>query len=89
MAEIHFTPHLKKHCDCPTTTVAGETLAAVFQAVFLNNPKLRGYVLDDQNRIRRHVMVFVDDRPLPDREHWDCPVQPDTVIHVMQALSGG
>ena len=37
---------------------------AYFEAleqVFAENPLLRGYLLDDQSRLRKHVIVFVDD----------------------------
>jgi hypothetical protein len=46
-------------------------------------------VLDDQGALRRHVAVFVDGRPVKDREGLTDAVGPDEEIHVFQALSGG
>lgn len=89
MAVVAFTPNLNRHLDCPTTAVRGETLGEVLQAVFAHNPRLRGYVLDDQGAIRRHVAVFVDNQPVADRGRLSDPVQPDSEVYVMQALSGG
>jgi sulfur carrier protein ThiS len=50
---------------------------------------LRGYILDDQNRLRRHVVVFVNGEPVHDREQLSDAVQPSSEVFVMQALSGG
>ncbi len=60
-------------------------LAGVFDA----NPQLRGYVLDDQGRLRKHVTVFVDGKMLQDRQRLSDAVCDDSQIFVMQALSGG
>jgi hypothetical protein len=57
--------------------------------VFEEQPELRGYVLDDQGRVRQHVVIFVNDRPLTDRNRLTDPVLPTSEIHVLQALSGG
>jgi hypothetical protein len=69
--------------------VAGNTVAEVLAVVFEREPSLRGYLLDDQNRVRQHVMIFVDNRPLNDRHGLTDPVAPTSEIYVMQALSGG
>jgi sulfur carrier protein ThiS len=63
----------------------GEALAAVFARV----PGLRGYILDDQGGLRRHVVVFVGSEPVRDRARLTDAVAPDAEIAVMQALSGG
>jgi len=62
---------------------------AVLEAAFVDRPALRGYVLDDQGAVRQHVAVFVDGERLRDVARQSDPVRPDSVIHVMQALSGG
>lgn len=64
-------------------------MGAALQAVFVENPVLRGYVLDDQGRLRKHVAVFVDGVQISDRVHLSDPVREDSDIFVMQALSGG
>jgi hypothetical protein len=61
----------------------------VLDGVFAANPRLRGYVLDDQGALRRHMMVFVDGQQIEDRERLSDPVRPVSEIYVMQALSGG
>ena len=67
MPRVFFTSHLRKHLPCDATDVAGETVSAALDAVFAEQPELRGYVLDDQGHVRQHVMIFVNDAPLKDR----------------------
>jgi hypothetical protein len=62
---------------------------AVLDAVFADNPRLRGYVLDDQHRLRHHVVVFVDSQQIRDRVALTDSVAEGAEIAVMQALSGG
>ena len=57
--------------------------------VFRDNPGLRSYVLDDQGRLRTHVVIYVDGSPLRDRTALGDAVAEGAEIHVMQALSGG
>jgi molybdopterin synthase sulfur carrier subunit len=89
VATVVFTPNLRRHVECATETVEGATVRAVLDAVFTQNPRLRGYVLDDQDGLRRHMSVFVDGEQVADREHLSDPVRPASEVHVMQALSGG
>ena len=89
MATVSFTPNLERHVECPTRTVEGDSVRGVLDAVFAANPRLRGYVLDEQGALRRHMMVFVDGQQIEDRERLSDPVRPASEIYVMQALSGG
>lgn len=89
MPHVQFTPNLQRHLDCPPRAVAGGTVAAALEAVFADNPGLRGYVLDDQGRLRKHVAVFVDGDQISDRMYLSDRVREDSDIFVMQALSGG
>lgn len=89
MARVSFTANLQRHLDCPTVEAEGATVAEILDAVFAGNPRLRSYILDDQNRLRRHVNVFVADRPVADRAGLSDPVAPDGEVFVFQALSGG
>lgn len=89
MPRFEFTSHLQRHLDCPPTTVSGNTLRESLEEVFADNPNLRGYLLDDQQGVRKHVMIFHNGQPIDDRIHLSDPVDPDSEIYVMQALSGG
>lgn len=89
VATVVFTPNLRRHVECPTEVVAGETVREVLDAVFAANPRLRGYVLDDQGALRHHMNVFVDGEPIDDKARLSDPVRPASEVYVMQALSGG
>ena len=58
-------------------------------AAFAKNPRLRGYVLDDQGALRRHVIVFVGGEAVVDRVRLSDAAPADSEIAVLQALSGG
>jgi sulfur-carrier protein len=89
MPKVVFTRALERFLPAPSVAVAGETVGEALSAVFASRPELRGYVLDDQGAVRRHVAVYVNGRPLADRAGLSDPVGPDDEIHVFQALSGG
>ena len=89
MARVTFTANIQRHVACPPTDADGRTVRDVLEAVFVGNPQARGYVLDDQAALRRHMAVFVDGKPLRDRLHLSDSVDAASEIYVMQALSGG
>jgi len=73
----------------PSAEVEGATVGDALAAVFTSRPGLRGYVLDDQGAVRRHVAVYVNGQPVHDRVRLTDPVGPNDEIYVLQALSGG
>jgi hypothetical protein len=89
MATVHFTSHLQAHVGSEPVEVRGETVRAALDAAFAENERLRSYVLDDQSCLRRHMMIFVDGKMIVDRIGLTDPVEPNSEIYVMQALSGG
>lgn len=89
MARVFFTANLQRHVACPETDAAGSSVREVLDSVFAGNEQARGYILDDQSALRKHMAIFVDGRPLQDRVHLSDPVHEHSRIFVMQALSGG
>lgn len=89
VARVTFTKNLERHVACPTEDVAGATLGAALDAYFERHPKVRGYVLDEQGELRRHVVLFVDGRQVAERKGFSQPLRADSEVYVMQALSGG
>jgi sulfur-carrier protein len=86
MARVVFTSHLQRFVECPEHEVGGGSLRSALAQVFAGNPRLREYILDDQGRLRKHVIVFVDGRRT---RELDDSVSSRSQIHVLQALSGG
>jgi molybdopterin converting factor small subunit len=89
MPTVSFTSALQRFLTTPCAAVAGETVGDALAAVFASRPALRGYVLDDQGALRRHVVVYVNGRPVSDRVRLTDAVGPHDEIYVFQALSGG
>jgi sulfur-carrier protein len=86
---VAFTPALQRFLRAPEVRVEGATVAAALGAVFAEQPALRGYILDDQGGLRRHVNVYIGGEPVRDRARLSDPVEPHDDIYVFQALTGG
>ncbi|MCA9601264.1 MAG: MoaD/ThiS family protein [Polyangiales bacterium] len=93
MPRVVFTSHLTRHVDAPLEHSVdgpdGSTVRGALDAVFARHPVLRGYVVDEQGALRKHVAVFVDAEPIHDRRSLSDAVAGGAEIYVMQALSGG
>jgi molybdopterin converting factor small subunit len=89
MARVVFTANLQRHVPCPPGEAAGDTVRAVLEVVFAANPAARGYVLDEQGALRKHMCVFVNGEQIRDRATLSDPVGAGDQVYVMQALSGG
>lgn len=90
MPRIVFTPQLQRHVPAPPADVpVAATLREALDAAFASNPRLRGYVLDEQGHLRKHVVVYVDGARVRDRERLSETLRPESEIHVLQALTGG
>ena len=89
MPSISFTPNIQRHVTCPTCEVTGRTVRAVLEGFFKDNEVARGYVLDDQGDLRRHMNIFINGEPIGDRTSLSDPVSDQDEVFVMQALSGG
>jgi molybdopterin synthase sulfur carrier subunit len=89
MATIRFTESIQRHVSCPPRDIAGRTLHEVLEGYFAGNERARGYVLDDQGRLRKHMAIFIDGRQIRDRDALSDPVTEDATIDLVQALSGG
>ncbi len=89
MPRVRFTANLARQTDAPECRVAGGTVASALAQVFVQHPALRGYVLDDQGALRKHVAIFVDGECVRDRNALTDAVRDDSDVFVMQSLSGG
>ena len=89
MPRIVFTGHLRRFLEVSASEVRGATVREALDGSFGANPRLRGYVLDDQGALRRHVAIYVGGRPVRDRLRLSDPVDGNDEIFVFQALSGG
>jgi molybdopterin converting factor small subunit len=65
---------------------SGATIAEVLADLDRQFPGIRFRVVDEQNRLRRHMKVFVNSDAVRDLS---TAVAPDDEVTLMQALSGG
>jgi molybdopterin converting factor small subunit len=86
MPTVTFTPALRRFLRVEEMRVEGGTVGAALAAVFAEHPALRGYLLDDQGAVRRHVALYVNGEAA---RTLDAAVSRYDEIHVFQALTGG
>lgn len=89
MATVTFAPALTRHVPCPPQDVPAATLRAALDAAFAAAPAMRGYVLDEQGAVRKHVAVFINGEMIASRTELARALQPDDRVQVIQALTGG
>lgn len=89
MAELHFTSWLRQVVPDGPLKADGGTVGDALGAVFEARPHVRGYVLDDQGRLRKHVCIFADGVRLRHEAALTTGIKPTSTLYVMQALSGG
>lgn len=63
----------------------GVNVIEALRALEERNPELRGWVLDERGRIRRHIHVFVNG----ERGEEEAAVGTDDRLEVLQAITGG
>jgi hypothetical protein len=89
MPHVRFTQNIQRHIKCPARTVDGSSVRQVLEAYFAGNQGARGYVLDDQGALRKHMAIFINGEPVLDRIKLADKVPADGTIDIVQALSGG
>jgi len=89
VARVNFTPQLRRFTDTPEVDAPAATLREALEAAFAVNPRLRGYVLDEQGHLRPNVVAFIDGRRCRERRTLADALQADSSVYVLQALSGG
>ncbi len=89
MAQLIFTQQLARFTSVPAVHSSAMLLRAALDDAFAANPLLRGYVLDEQGHLRDNVVIFIDGRRMRERKVLDDPLQPNSKVYILQALSGG
>jgi molybdopterin synthase sulfur carrier subunit len=64
----------------------GDTLDAVLRDLDRQFPGIRFRMVDEQDRLRVHMRVFLDGEELRDM---GLRLDPERTVHIVQALSGG
>lgn len=77
---------LRSYTGADEVEANGADLAALLADLDARYPGFRFRMIDEQDRIRRHIRVFVNNVQTFDLSH---PLGPDDDIAIVQALSGG
>ena len=77
---------LRSYTEQGTVEVCGATLAAVLAELDLRYAGIRFRMIDEQDRIRPHIRVFVNGEQVRDLAR---PLAASDELVIVQALSGG
>ena len=69
-----------------TVTADGATVSELLADLERRHPGMRFRMIDEQDRIRPHIRLFVNTSPV---ESLVMPVRPGDTLHLICALSGG
>ena len=83
---VMLTGSIRQHAGgLGMVEVAGATASAVIQALETTYPALRGWVVDEQGTLRRHVKLFRGGVAVA----LDAPLGTGDELHIIAAISGG
>ena len=77
---------LRSYTERGEAEANGATLGAALADLERNYPGIRFRMIDEQDRIRRHIRIFVNGDQVHDLSH---PLNPKDEVIIVQALSGG
>jgi len=84
--QVLIPTSLRSYTRVARVEAAGTTLGEVLADLERQFPGLRFRMVDEQDRLRPHMRVFVDGQPLHDLV---LPLPPGCDVNIVQALSGG
>ena len=77
---------LRSYTERGEAEASGATLAAMLVDLDRQYPGIRFRMIDEQDRIRRHIRIFVNGEQARDLSQ---PLKPTDEVIIVQALSGG
>lgn len=84
---VHIPSPLRSYTGrANTVEVEGVTVAKVLSALDRRYPGLRFRIITEQDTIREHIRIFVNEAQAQTLE---TPLRPGDQIHIICALSGG
>ncbi len=84
---VHIPSALRSYTGQQSQVKAeGRTLAEVLSALDGRYPGLRFRIVTEQDTIRPHIRIFVNEEQAA---HLAVPIRPGDQIHIVLALSGG
>ena len=85
--QVHIPSPLRSYTGGASEVLAdGATVDALLHDLDRQFPGFRYRLIDEQNRVRPHMRIFVNDEQTFDVGH---PLAPTDRVQILQALSGG
>lgn len=90
MIKVNFTYALKRFFpQLASVEIEAGTVREILDKLEQRFPGMRGYILDDQGRLRQHVNIFLNGELIKDKVAQSEQVEGGDEVFIMQALSGG
>jgi len=77
---------LRSYTQAPQVEAEGATLEALLRDLDVRYPGIRFRMIDEQDRIRRHMRIFINGEQVYDLS---TPLSHKDEVQILQALSGG
>ena len=84
--KVRIPSPLHSYTESTEVAASGATLAEVLVDLDRQFPGLRFRVIDELDRLRPHMRLFVNQQQVRDLAH---PLAPTDSVQIVQALSGG
>lgn len=84
--KVRIATPLLSYTGAREVEAQGGTVGELIEDLERRHPGLRFRMVDEQNRIRPHMRVFVNREAV---RGLDAPLAPDDDVQILQALSGG
>ena len=84
--KIHIPSALRSYTEHSEAEASGATLSAVLADLDRTYPGIRFRMIDEQDRIRRHIRIFVNGEQVSALSQ---PLRATDKVVIVQALSGG
>ena len=84
--KVFIPSALRSYTEQGETEASGATLAAVLADLDRRYPGIRFRMIDEQDRVRRHIRIFVNGEQVRELAH---PLRATDEVVIVQALSGG
>lgn len=90
MPRVQFTPILKRFFPAlQATDINASSVGELLEQLEQQYPGIKDYLLDEQELLRKHVNIFVNDVLIRDLSSLDDQLKAEDEVFIMQALSGG
>ncbi|MCK6543475.1 MoaD/ThiS family protein [bacterium] len=83
---IHIPNPLRSYTSDEKVQAEGHTIAEVLKNLDAQFPGIRFRVIDEQDRIRRHIKIFLNEEMVDNLKE---PIESKDTLHIICALSGG